>query len=273
MLSLTGRLQVYIVAQSLLCWLWCVAAAQPTTLNHSCWGESAQAATAVKALEAVLLDLLAVLLCAHAGDTANISSNGKFGRALSAIESRSLMWLSWAQRLAKECSSGGSSTNSNSPASSATAAADASDEHAEAAAGLAAAIPYQVPVQDVQIHLLHAQVSQSELPTAINGSLVGLVCSAGGVQKHPQHCLGIGLIRAIDARKELLYLLTELPEEQLQQVDTLVVGKLELPDKLQATQQFASPYQGLYCLTSTATGAGMLKSRNNLLRTSLLQGA
>lgn len=138
----------------------------------------------------------------------------------------------------------------------------------------------QVNLQDVKIDMLFAQVAEAELAFAINGMVVGLVSSADGTgtcQPSPQEhrhvpvCFGFGLVRAVDAQRQVLYVLTDVPEEQLQQVDTLVVGKLDLPDKLQATQQFVTPYQGLYCLTSTATGAGVIKSRNNLLRASLVR--
>jgi polynucleotide 5'-hydroxyl-kinase GRC3/NOL9 len=140
----------------------------------------------------------------------------------------------------------------------------------------------QVSLKDVRVDLLFAQVAEAELAFAINGKVVGLVSSGGSAdgpvssrlhprqeQQHLPICLGLGLVRAVDARRQMLYVLSDVPEEQLQQVDTLVVGKLELPDKLQATHQFVTPYQGLYCLSTTATGAGVIKSRNNLLRASL----
>jgi polynucleotide 5'-hydroxyl-kinase GRC3/NOL9 len=93
------------------------------------------------------------------------------------------------------------------------------------------------------------------------------------VQMHhhqPAPCLGVGLIRAYDGATGLLYVLTNVCEEQLQQVHSLQVGKLELPERLLATSQFATPYQSIFCLSTAATGAGQIKSRNNLLRVSLL---
>lgn len=86
-------------------------------------------------------------------------------------------------------------------------------------------------------------------------------------------CLGLGLVRAVDGPQQELYVLTDLSEQQLQRVDMLQLGKLELPDRMLECKAFASPYQGLFCLSSTATGAGQIKSRNNLLRSSqLLRG-
>jgi hypothetical protein len=74
----------------------------------------------------------------------------------------------------------------------------------------------------------------------------------------------------VDGPQQQLYLLTDLSEQQLQRVDLLQLGKLELPDRLLEGRSFAAPYQGLFCLSSTATGAGQIKSRNNLLRSSQL---
>jgi polynucleotide 5'-hydroxyl-kinase GRC3/NOL9 len=142
----------------------------------------------------------------------------------------------------------------------------------------------------VSVELPHAQVQQSELPLALNGALVGLASSrsssssllAGNGGKTEQQgvaalgpqlheCLGVGLVRAVDAQKGLLYLLTDMNEQRLQEVDVLMVGRLELPEKLSVTQQLAPPYQSLFCLGSAATGAGLIKSRNNLLRASMLR--
>lgn len=208
------------------------------------------------------------------GDT--VTTGSKAGRGLSAVECRALSWLSWARRVISSAAAPGKATKAAGDA----AAGLAGDEFAEAAAGLAAAVPYQVSMQDVSIELQHAQVPASELAVAVNGAVVGLVCGGSNQQQHQQglggaavlpECLGLGLVRAVDAQQQVLYLLTDVDEELLQHVDTLVVGRLELPDKLQATQHFASPYQGLFCITSTATGAGVIKSRNNLLRASLMR--
>lgn len=227
---------------------------------------------------------LIVLLClwySPAGDTGatNIPSS-KAGRTLSAVESRALSWLAWAQRAVQSSSSSNSnSTQAGTDTISSSAAGQADAFAAAAAAGLAAAVPYEVCLPDVEVQFLHAEVAQSEIGLAINGAIVALVNSSKTQQQQQQdataagvpECLGLGLVRAVDAQKGILYILTDVSEEQLELVDTLLVGRLEFPDKLCVTQNFASPYQGLYCLTSTATGAGVIKSRNNLLRTSLLR--
>jgi hypothetical protein len=48
------------------------------------------------------------------------------------------------------------------------------------------------------------------------------------------------------------------------------VGKLELPSSLLQSSNYLSPYLCLFSLTSMGTGAGVIRSRNNLLRQSQL---
>lgn len=50
----------------------------------------------------------------------------------------------------------------------------------------------------------------------------------------------------------------------------LQLGKLELPSSLLQSGAYLSPYLCLFSLTSMGTGAGVIKSRNNLLRQSQL---
>lgn len=154
------------------------------------------------------------------------------------------------------------------------------DDFSATAASLAAAVPYEVSLDDVEIECLHGQVAASELAYAVNGMLVGLMVvpepaqvqpAMQPVSSPPLACIGIGCIRSVNASTRTLYVLTDVPEEELQQVTCLRVGKLELPAALQHTQHISSPYYSLFCLSGTAAaGAGVIKSRNNLLRQSLL---
>jgi hypothetical protein len=218
---------------------------------------------------------------------------------MSATDARALSWLAWARRViaasaAAQLSQQQMFDQQSNPSGQTNAAVDATaadgEEFQEAAAGLAGALPYEVHLQDVSVELQHAQVQQCELPLALNGALVGLASSRNsscscpastgvdqqqqgiaGLGPQLQECLGVGLVRAVDATRGVLYLLTDLDEQRLQEVDVLLVGRLELPEKLSATQQLAPPYQSLFCLGSAATGAGLIKSRNNLLRASMLR--
>jgi polynucleotide 5'-hydroxyl-kinase GRC3/NOL9 len=80
--------------------------------------------------------------------------------------------------------------------------------------------------------------------------------------------MGLGIVRAADARRRCLYILTDLSEEQLESVTVLQLGRLELPSSLLQTGAYLSPYLCLHSLSSIGTGAGAIKSRNNLLRQS-----
>jgi polynucleotide 5'-hydroxyl-kinase GRC3/NOL9 len=141
-------------------------------------------------------------------------------------------------------------------------------------------MPFEASLAGLRVEVLHAQVVPADLAAALNGAVVGLAAAAAApsdgdneavaaaASQQPRECLGLGLVRAVDARRQALYLLTDVPAEQLSRVEVLTLGKLELPDRLLEGRGAASPYQGLFCLTSTATGAGQIKSRNNLLRAS-----
>lgn len=62
----------------------------------------------------------------------------------------------------------------------------------------------------------------------LNGSIVGLLSSqppsaAASLQPAPRVCLGIGIVRAVDAASGRLYVLTDLSGEHLEAVDVLQV--------------------------------------------------
>jgi hypothetical protein len=192
------------------------------------------------------------------------AGQGKAGAG--AVEARALQWLAWAQHVV-----------ASSPSSSAQlrpqlqGAGDA-DDFSAAAEGLAACVPYEVAAADVRLQVLQCSVPPRELAAAVNGAVVGLAVQpeAGGSGAGLQACLGVGLIRAVDAAAGKLYLLTDAPGPRLDRVGSLQVGRLELPLALTQTAQLAPPYQQLFCLAAAATGAGVIKSRNNLLRAGLL---
>lgn len=86
--------------------------------------------------------------------------------------------------------------------------------------------------------MLHCAVPASELPAAVNGTVVGLASAPGdqglpAAYRHvlnsdgeapPLPCLGLGIVRSLDAEQGLVYLLTPLGEAELQRVNTLQVG-------------------------------------------------
>ncbi len=200
-------------------------------------------------------------------------------KATTAMEARTLQWLAWASRVVDAAGA---------PADSVPAPGSTDDQTGpSAAAALAAVRPYEVSLADVRLQLpTSGQLPQAEVAYVLNGTLVGLLVEPHSpAQEQLQHvplqpqqqqprplpvCLGVGLVRAVDANRGVLYLLTDLPEEQLQTVTTLQVGRLELPRALVQTPSLAPPYSALFALSSAAAGAGVIKSRNNLLRASLM---
>ncbi|KAL6766670.1 hypothetical protein ACKKBG_A36900 [Auxenochlorella protothecoides x Auxenochlorella symbiontica] len=79
-------------------------------------------------------------------------------------------------------------------------------------------------------------------------------------------CLGVGIVRAVDGERRRVLLLTPLPPAELAGVDTLQLGRLELPGPLLQTPGARAPYMSVHCLPTLGTGAGAIRSRNNLAR-------
>ncbi len=148
---------------------------------------------------------------------------------------------------------------------------------------LTAAPPYQVPLDAIQLRFMHGDVPAPHLlGAALNCAVVGLASAARMAQSPnaPPPCLGVGLVRAVDMRRRVLYLLTPLPEEAMREVGLLLVGRAagELPSSLlQAGQAAAAaPYLSLFALggvSGAAAGATAGKARRNVGRSRLEGGA
>ena len=105
----------------------------------------------------------------------------------------------------------------------------------------------------------------------------------------PAQCLELGVVRAVDTERSLLYLLTPLPIEQLRRVNLLQVGpmimrtamdcmghadvpvlrqvgRLELPPALLQTTGLQSPYLAAFSMSAEASGSKEMKSRGNMAR-------
>lgn len=90
------------------------------------------------------------------------------------------------------------------------------------------------PTMHVQI--MHCAVPRHEVPAAINGAVVGLAVSGASLDATPTHmhvlststgggvpleCLGLAIVRAVDPKSGLVYILSPVSDSQLQRVDTL----------------------------------------------------
>jgi len=88
----------------------------------------------------------------------------------------------------------------------------------------------KVALDALRLHFLDASVPPSQVLVALNGTLVGLCVSSPEREGGVEECVGLGLVRAVNAEKRLLYIITPLGVQQLQRVDVLVRGRgLEVP--------------------------------------------
>lgn len=178
-------------------------------------------------------------------------------------ELRGLLWAAWCHR----------ATAAESDALADTVWADAwaprigggSTATALVAESLTSAPPYCVHGSLLRIVALLSSLASGEVWHALNGAIVGL-----GVQQPDDmvpHCLGLALIRSVDPAAGTLYVLTPVPVGLAATADSLLLGKLELPLGLLLASPHSSPYLAMNALSGAeATGAGAMRSRNNLLR-------
>mmetsp|Transcript_17826 Transcript_17826/g.20076 ORF Transcript_17826/g.20076 Transcript_17826/m.20076 type:complete len:136 (-) Transcript_17826:7-414(-) len=110
---------------------------------------------------------------------------------------------------------------------------------------------------------------------ALNGAIVGLCCC--GKEKEVANnmaviepclsCVGLGLIRSIDRARRLFYIITPVSVKDLNGVNTLVGGNLQLPLEClyRGVQSESLPYLSCDGL-SVGLGGDVMKSKNYLLR-------
>lgn len=187
---------------------------------------------------------------------------GGGGMGTSSVDQRMLMWSAWAQRCIDAMNDGSND--------------DGGDDD-DVAKQLGRIAPYEVSLKDVEIEVVPTCVSipGQELLRALNASIVGL-CMRRRRNKKGEgeddgdgelECLGIGLVKAADGKSKRLLVLTDVDGERLEEVSVIQLGRLELPAVLCRS---GGPYFALFGLNVMGTGAGTGKSRNNLLRASLL---
>jgi polynucleotide 5'-kinase involved in rRNA processing len=143
---------------------------------------------------------------------------------------------------------------------------------------LAAARPYAVSIDAIRIRftvpeLCHDIVSEERVLDAINGSLVGLCQIVENPQKQGNvllPCIGLGLVRSVDLKRRLLFIITPVSTAKVQSVNCLTIGtNVNLPVQcfFRGTHAEAFPY--ISFLDSNVLdllGGDPMKSRNNINR-------
>ncbi|KAG2532460.1 hypothetical protein JM18_001098 [Phytophthora kernoviae] len=83
---------------------------------------------------------------------------------------------------------------------------------------------------------------------------------------HPP-CVGVGILRAVDVKKRLLFILSPLPISVLKRVNLLVRSSIPLTTMLLSAHESAQvPYIVTDVVASDGTGSSVMQSRNNLKR-------
>lgn len=141
------------------------------------------------------------------------------------------------------------------------------DENCVLAEYLARERPYFVPFEAVNCSFIDTDrqdlTSEQQILNAMNGNIVGL-CDGNA-----NNCLGLGLVRSIDWKRRVLYILSPVKESILPQVTSLVGGNLPLPLSFvfRGVHAESFPYQTMIQLTAESPlGADPMKSRNNIGR-------
>ncbi|XP_070192987.1 polynucleotide 5'-hydroxyl-kinase NOL9-like [Littorina saxatilis] len=110
---------------------------------------------------------------------------------------------------------------------------------------LTSAVPYMVPWNRFAVHVCHSVVPRRLVVDTLNASVVAL-CRADlseavrisedlplFFEETPIcQCLGYGLVRAIDHKKQTLFVVTPMSPDRLAQVNTLLRGSVNIPDQL-----------------------------------------
>ncbi|KAL4559251.1 hypothetical protein LXL04_031386 [Taraxacum kok-saghyz] len=106
---------------------------------------------------------------------------------------------------------------------------------------LAAHPPYEVAMSAVTIKHLHFKVPEAQVFYSLNATIVGLAVSCQGSGLLP-HCVGLGMVRGVDALKRVVYIISPVPQHILEDVDVLLQGFIQIPTCLLQVQGCVSPY-------------------------------
>ena len=93
------------------------------------------------------------------------------------------------------------------------------------------------------------------------------------------HCVGLGVVTSIDPARQILFVATPVPQSQLQHVNTLLKGQIDLPVLMRRdnarkaaysvkAQLGDTPYYVLGSVSAEGSGGTQMKARKNLERNS-----
>lgn len=150
--------------------------------------------------------------------------------------------------------------------------------------------PYAVSFEQIDIGFAGSSVAPSQLLYSLNNSIVGLCINVSRPPKRtgeedevsvpvragpprillkPAHapCLGVGLVRAVDVEKRLLFVMSPLPLDVIRRVNLLIRGNFPLASLVvDVNDPVQAPYAVTDVLSSEGTGAAVMQSRNNIKR-------
>ncbi|QDZ20713.1 polynucleotide 5'-hydroxyl-kinase [Chloropicon primus] len=179
---------------------------------------------------------------------------------VSAVDMRSLMWLSFCH----QCAGTGTPMDLS---------ATTQELFSQAASSLCGCLPYRVNLDLLKVVSASTfEFPSRMLPGVLNGSLVGLAEGSGGGEDEDSGAttcypfVGFGLVRSVDPGSGDIFVLTNAKLADLRRVGALVLGSVQLPQQLLQNEAYQSPYVAQGTLTGDGIGAGVIKGRNNMRR-------
>jgi len=133
---------------------------------------------------------------------------------------------------------------------------------------LARCRPFVVPYDEVKC--IHPDLNESgnvdDIIDSFNCSVVGL-CLGKSDYEIFYPCVGLGIIRGIDRRKRLFYILTPVPASEVIYVENIVYGNIQLPLECVFLGLKAESFSFQCCdRISNGIGGDIIKSSSNVIK-------
>ena len=102
-----------------------------------------------------------------------------------------------------------------------------------AKSGLLSKIPYSISFQDLKVQIVHCNVPR-QVELVLNTALVSFGYTNEAKNIVDKNVVvpsqGFGIIRAVDQKRQLFYVLTDLDPEQLKNINCVTAGAIFLPN-------------------------------------------